>query len=324
VVVALNARAINDPLKTREVRERYFRQIRARLRRARRVILGILNRADASAFGPPSLPGAQGPPITLVRNAEEDLSVDVRIGAGAFEAVALGRTKEFQLLLEEIIQELLIHEGIEELASYEVAEYAERAIEQAYQIGVSFAARHAASGTPSQKAIERLRRALVKLPTHRGAARALGRMQVQRLSGLSVDVAIQIREAVENAIDQRYTRDQVAALIDKIFGIGETRAKTIAYTEVTKAHAQGALNAYRSMRFEQVRARVEFTLNVHGDAAPCPRCIALEDKRYTLDQAVGVIPVHPNCQCGWTPVEIEFGDDKRTGLTAEDLLEQIQ
>jgi SPP1 gp7 family putative phage head morphogenesis protein len=39
-----------------------------------------------------------------------------------------------------------------------------------------------------------------------------------------------------------------------------------------------------------------------GDLRVCPMCQGLNGKVYTIKEARGLIPVHPQCRCAWVPV----------------------
>lgn len=92
---------------------------------------------------------------------------------------------------------------------------------------------------------------------------------------------------------------QIAERVDKI---GITRARVLARTEVTSAHAEASLNSYTEAGLEGVEVEAEFT--TAGDNAVCEECAALEGKVYTIAESRGVIPVHPNCRCAWNPVVV--------------------
>lgn len=87
---------------------------------------------------------------------------------------------------------------------------------------------------------------------------------------------------------------------ERVDKIGITRARTLARTEVISAHAEATLNSFQEAGIEGVKVLSEFSTT--GDGLVCPECDALNEKTYTLAQAHGVIPVHPNCRCAWLPV----------------------
>jgi SPP1 gp7 family putative phage head morphogenesis protein len=88
-------------------------------------------------------------------------------------------------------------------------------------------------------------------------------------------------------------------LRDRVERIGITRARLIARTEVIASHADATLNSYEEAGVEGVAVESEWT--TAGDGRVCPECEANEGKTYTLAEARGLIPLHPNCRCAWLP-----------------------
>jgi hypothetical protein len=96
--------------------------------------------------------------------------------------------------------------------------------------------------------------------------------------------------------------DKIAKTID----IGEARATTIARTETIRAHHQGSIATYAEAGVYGVEVMAE-TMTVAGDAENfeemhvCPKCVALQERTraepITLEEALPLIPVHPNCRC---------------------------
>lgn len=81
---------------------------------------------------------------------------------------------------------------------------------------------------------------------------------------------------------------------------GLTDVARIVETEIVRAKAEGVLEGLRGLGFTKVMASVEF--QTAGDDRVCGECSDLEGEVMTIEQAIGVIPVHPSCRCGWMPV----------------------
>lgn len=120
-------------------------------------------------------------------------------------------------------------------------------------------------------------------------------------------------EGITSAMDSRISRTLAQGLADglgaqeladeieaNVRGIGIHRARVLARTEVISAHAESTLNTYTEAGLEGVMIRSEFA--TARDNKVCPLCAELEGKVFTLDEARGIIPVHPNCRCAWIPV----------------------
>ncbi len=123
------------------------------------------------------------------------------------------------------------------------------------------------------------------------------------LRNMSFETGDVLRDELVDGIRLKKSADEIASVIDrKLVSMNLARAKTIVRTEITFAHANATLNAFRLSGIRTVEAQLEFTLQVHGNSPPCPICIDLSGKIYTVDAAKNVIPLHANCQCGWIPV----------------------
>ncbi len=75
------------------------------------------------------------------------------------------------------------------------------------------------------------------------------------------------------------------------------RARMIARTEHARAVNTGTLQAYSNYGVEKVE------IITVGDSLVCDDCIDLQDNNpYTLEEAMNLLPVHPNCRCSYGPV----------------------
>lgn len=83
------------------------------------------------------------------------------------------------------------------------------------------------------------------------------------------------------------------------------RAEMIARTETIRAHHQAMIQEYRNWALAEVYVLAEFL--TAGDDRVCGECEELETHNpYTLDEAMGMIPVHPSCRCLCLPYEPGF------------------
>lgn len=74
-------------------------------------------------------------------------------------------------------------------------------------------------------------------------------------------------------------------------------AAAVAGTEVTKAFMEGKLEGYKQFG---IVTKVEFVIT--PDERLCERCEPLGGNIYKLEEASGIIPVHPRCRCTLIPV----------------------
>jgi len=107
------------------------------------------------------------------------------------------------------------------------------------------------------------------------------------------------RSLASGLVDGLGAKDLAKQLVDEV-GLSFNRSRVMARTEIINAHAEGTLNTYEEAGIQGVDVESEFT--TAGDNKVCPKCEALEGKVYSIAEARGVIPVHPNCRCAWLPV----------------------
>jgi SPP1 gp7 family putative phage head morphogenesis protein len=115
-----------------------------------------------------------------------------------------------------------------------------------------------------------------------------------------------IRKSLLEGVERMMTSEEIAQLIEsRVNGIGLNRARAIARTEIVRAHAEATLDRLEAHGVGFVSALVEYTI---ADDQACPICKALAATDngygaglYTIEQARGIIPVHPNCRCAWLP-----------------------
>jgi SPP1 gp7 family putative phage head morphogenesis protein len=89
----------------------------------------------------------------------------------------------------------------------------------------------------------------------------------------------------------------IAGRVDKI---GIVRGELLARTEIIRAHAEATLNRYQEFGVEGVTGDVE--LQTSEDDKVCELCKGLVGKVFTIEEARGVLPLHPNDRCAWKPV----------------------
>ena len=73
------------------------------------------------------------------------------------------------------------------------------------------------------------------------------------------------------------------------------RANLIARTETARAQSEGTLEGFRQSGVEVVKFLTA--------AGCCPICADLNGREFTIDEASGMIPVHPGCRCAWLSTE---------------------
>jgi hypothetical protein len=125
-----------------------------------------------------------------------------------------------------------------------------------------------------------------------------------------------IAAVVTKGVAAGKSADEIAADIrDFSDGVPKARADVIARTEVTRAAAEGQLDAYGRLGISELTADTSFELRTQGKNS-CPECVALEKLGpMPVEKARGRIPVHPNCKCRWKVVRALSGVRNDGGLT---------
>lgn len=122
----------------------------------------------------------------------------------------------------------------------------------------------------------------------------------QGLEGITKATSAQISRTVAEGIVKGTSAEQLARdIAEDVDDIGVNRSRVLARTELVRAHAEGTLNSYEEAGVLGVLVQSEFA--TARDNHVCPQCADLEGKVYSLEEARGVIPVHPNCRCAWLP-----------------------
>lgn len=153
------------------------------------------------------------------------------------------------------------------------------------------------------KAQERFLRSSFSQPEMTSKIELLATRAFEELRGISSQMAQQMnRILAQGMVDGKGAVEIAREMAKKVDGLTKTRALVIARTEIINAHAEGQLDAFEELGVGELGVDVEFS--TAGDDRVCPQCSALEGKIYTVEEARGVIPVHPNCRCSWIPAPI--------------------
>jgi SPP1 gp7 family putative phage head morphogenesis protein len=141
--------------------------------------------------------------------------------------------------------------------------------------------------------------AVFNYPMHADALALLFARNFTDLKGITDEMSAQIArvltKGLSSGVGPREVAKMIAGRVDKI---GIVRGELLARTEIIRAHAEATLNRYQDFGIEGVTGEVK--IEVAGDA--CERCKAIVGKVMTIDEARGLIPIHPRCRCGFKPV----------------------
>jgi SPP1 gp7 family putative phage head morphogenesis protein len=127
------------------------------------------------------------------------------------------------------------------------------------------------------------------------------------LENITSDMATRMTRSLTDGLVRGAAPREIARDLDDDLGIGLNRARTIARTEIIRAHAEGQLMALEEMGVEEVGVAVEWA--TAGDEKVCELCAPLEGVVLKIEEAKGLLPRHPNCRCAFLPANV--GEDDK-------------
>jgi SPP1 gp7 family putative phage head morphogenesis protein len=139
-------------------------------------------------------------------------------------------------------------------------------------------------------------------PTSMAKLELLSTRTFEQLKGFTATMSQQLSRQLSIGLAAGWGPLKIAREMQKTIGsLSRTRARMIARTEIIYAHAEGQLDSFDLLGVEKLGILAEWS--TAGDDLVCPRCSAKEGQTFTIDEARGLIPLHPNCRCAWIPSE---------------------
>lgn len=146
-------------------------------------------------------------------------------------------------------------------------------------------------------------------PTHADRAGLIYTRTYSDLKGVTDEMDKQISRSLAESLSEGRDPYQTARILnERVEAIGITRARTIARTEMIRAHHVASINTYREAGIEGVVVIAEWMAT--PDDRVCDECEELDGKEFPLDEIEGMIPVHPNCRCAAVPKVVN--DEEQT------------
>jgi SPP1 gp7 family putative phage head morphogenesis protein len=179
-------------------------------------------------------------------------------------------------------------------------------IERSYKQGIERARSEmikAGYPVPPIEAIAGGVNAVFNAPVHADRVGVVYSRTFRDLKGITDAMDQQISQVLAQGIAEGKGPRAIAREINKrVDKIGITRSRTLARTEVVRAHHVATIQEYENAGVLGVTVKAEFT--TAGDDRVCAQCAALAGRVFTLKEARGIIPVHPNDRCVMLPVDI--------------------
>lgn len=154
-------------------------------------------------------------------------------------------------------------------------------------------------------------------PVSINKVRILASRVLSELKGLTGDMATKMSRSLVDGLTQGWSPRDVARDMAKQIEISRPRALTIARTETVRAHAEGQLDTLEGLGMDQVGVAVEWSVSGVGitrkkNPSPCAVCAPMQGVVFTLQEARGMIPRHPNCMCSFIPANVGEDSSKQT------------
>lgn len=280
--------AKRDPTRTAVLRGEYVRAMRTRFAKIKKLIKTTIVDNDALRLAE-TAPNSRTLPVILQA---------VPAPRYAFPTDLAGKAQAFMDWLraaeESEILEVLARDGARITSIYP---WQNTYVRSAYARGVTQASaqlRQAKIFIPTYSMA-----AVFNYPMHADALALLFSRNFTDLKGITDAMSTQIARVLTDGLSSGVGPREIARLIaDRVDKIGIVRGELLARTEIIRAHAEATLNRYVEFGIEGVTGEVE--IEVAGDA--CELCKDLVGKVMSIDEARGIIPVHPRCRCSWKPV----------------------
>lgn len=293
----MNARASRltrfDPTRTTMIVRKFEADLRRRITRLRDHIIEFIATLDALGLSP-------RPPLVLLAQARQfEFSTDAQ------------KLQAFQDWFRQQVEAdvLTPTEGSDWNAPYgsiATGPWSGVYVESAYKRGVINAylaskraklAEELGVGDLSQEEFLRL---AFNSPEMISKVQLLATRSFEELRGVTAEMGQQMNRILADAISQGLGAETVAQqMTESIEGIGYNRALTIARTELINAHAEGQLDSFERLGVKRLGLMAEWL--TAGDNRVCPACSTKEGKVFAVEEARGLIPLHPNCRCSWIP-----------------------
>lgn len=293
-----------DPTRTGLIRGRFVAELVTRFRRLKEAVIDFLVTQDALALEPANS-------FTTVRKLLGLAAPQRRQYAFQTDIQKLDTFNEyFRQKVEEEILRSVPGTFLPPQGSLASGPWMTRFIELAYKRGMAAAVASAqASGQPvkgifgQQLSFEEFVQQTFD-PLKSSKVQMLATRSFESLKGVTGDMAGRMnRILAQGMMDGTSVRKIAKQMTEEIDGLTRSRAMTIARTEIIHAHAEGQLDSFEELGIEELNMKVEWT--TAGDDHVCPLCAKQAGKTFTIAKARGLIPLHPNCRCAWTAVEVK-------------------
>ena len=119
-----------------------------------------------------------------------------------------------------------------------------------------------------------------------------------KIKGINDTTLEQLRVTLQDGIDLGEGVDDLAKRVRETFEEARGyRAEVIARTETISSFTEGNRQLYEEVGVKQLQ------FYTAADERTCEECFLQHGNQYDIDEAQGMIPVHPQCRCTWVAVQ---------------------
>ena len=302
-----------DPSRTLLIQNKFAEELAARQEWLKEQIIRHVEKADSYGLGGKAASSGIQTLATLARARSAPPKGPLTANEPYRFLTDSGKLKAFSGWLQDQIDSgILKGVGQTDIADPLTIQY----IQSAYKQGLirayldSHAEDYANDPSFFTKGQERFLATSFNAPVAKSQVEALATRTFEEMRGFTNTEKTQLGRILADAMANGSSADQAARdMTNQIDGITRTRANVIARTEIVRAHAEGQLDAYEALGATELGVEVEWLTS--GD--PCEDCAdGADESPYTIDEARGLIPMHPNCRCTFAPFVPEAQTQNRT------------
>lgn len=110
-------------------------------------------------------------------------------------------------------------------------------------------------------------------------------------------MAARMSRALATGLMSGASSEEIASEIADVTTLSANEAARVARTELVRAHAEGQLDGFTAMRVQNVKVLAEYA--TAGDTKVCAKCKGMDGAVVAIEDARGIIPLHPECRCAW-------------------------
>lgn len=129
------------------------------------------------------------------------------------------------------------------------------------------------------------------------------------MEGITDEMSTRMVRTLADGLTAGRAPAEIARDISRHTRMAESRATTVARTEIIRAHAEGQLQMMEDSGITEVGVAVEWA--TAGDERVCELCDSMADTVLTVEEARGMLPRHANCRCAWLPAGVGEKDKGR-------------